>query len=653
MNLSNLIFGRPLETSAEQDHRIGVAAGIPIFGLDGLTSAAYGPEQTMALLIPLGLIGMQRHLLPIFSAILTLLVILYFSYRQTITAYPNGGGSYTVATENLGDMAGLFAAAALMIDYILTAAVGVSAGVTALVSAVPELHKHQLGLCLLILAIIVGVNLRGVKESGAAFMLPTLLFVGTLLSTVVVGILHSIAAHGHPTPLALPPPAPAPTMQLLTTWLLMKAFAGGCAAMTGVEAVSNGVTAFKEPKSANANRALTVIIGVLVVLLWGLSYMAKVYGVSAMPDPDAHNYQSVLSIEVAAVFGRGWFYFLTMGSVLGALAFSANTAFAGFPRLARAIAMRDYFPHVFLVRGRRLLFTYGIYVLAGLTALLLIIFDGVTDRLIPLYAIGAFLAFTLSQAGMVRHWMRCDDPHRHIKMFLNGLGAVATGITLLVVLVAKFEKGAWMTAILVPLLIAMMLAIKRHYASVAVEVEEPCPMRTANLEAPIVVIPMARRNKIAEKALRFGMTLSPLVKVVHVDSDDEDADAVDRMWQDMVIAPLRAAGLPEPELITVKSSYRTIISPLIDVVLRLEEQYPHVKIAVILPELVVRRWWEYFLHNQRVQFLKLALLVKGKQRIVVVNIPWYLGLGTDAENNSPDRSFGELKDELPAQTAAH
>lgn len=625
MNLSNLIFGRPLETTAEQDHRIGVSAGIPIFGLDGLTSAAYGPEQTMSLLIPIGLVGMQHYLLPIFSAILVLLVTLYFSYRQTITAYPNGGGSYTVATENLGDMAGLFAAAALMIDYILTAAVGVSAGVTALVSALPVLHPHQLGLCLLILGIIVVVNLRGVKESGLAFMLPTFLFVGTLLVTVIVGCVEGLVFHGQPTALAIPPPAPPRTMTYLTLWLLMKAFAGGCAAMTGVEAVSNGVTAFREPKSINANRALSVIIGVLVVLLFGLAYVAKLYGVSAMADPTAHGYQSVLSIEVAAVFGRGWFYFLTMGSVLAALAFSANTAFAGFPRLARAIAMRDYFPHVFLVRGRRLLFTYGIYVLAGLTAILLVAFDGVTDRLIPLYAIGAFLAFTLSQAGMVRHWIRhTEAPHRNVKIFLNGLGALTTGVTMLVVLVAKFASGAWMTAVLVPLLITIMLSIKQHYASVAAEVEDPLPLRTTNLEPPIVVIPMARWNKIAEKALRFALTISPTVKVVHVDSDDEDADAVDRMWHEMVLQPLRAAGLQEPELISVKSSYRTILSPVMGVVLRLEELYPQVKIAVLLPELVVRRWWEYFLHNQRVQLLKLMLLVKGKERIVVVNIPWYL-----------------------------
>jgi amino acid transporter len=547
---------------------------------------------------------------------------LYFSYRQTITAYPNGGGSYTVASENLGDGAGLFAAAALMIDYILTAAVGVSAGVTALVSAVPRLHPHQLLLCLVILAVIVIVNMRGVKESGFAFMLPTFMFVGTLLVTIAFGVFHVLASGGHPIAVAAPPPALPATMRYLTIWLLMKAFASGCAAMTGVEAVSNGVTAFKEPRSGNANRALTVIIGVLIVLLFGLSYVAKAYGVSAM-DSNAADYQSVLSIEVAAVFGRGWFYFVTMASVLAALSFSANTAFADFPRMARAIALRDYLPHVFLVKGRRLLFSHGIYALTGFTALILIIFDGVTDRLIPLYAIGAFLAFTLSQAGMVKHWLKCkDEKHRNIKMFLNGLGAVATGITLVVVLVAKFVAGAWVTAILVPLLIGVMLAIKRHYDRVAVEVADCIPLNVVGIEPSIVVIPMARWDKITEKALRFGMSMSPTLKVLHVDSDD--TDTLGNVWHDMVLAPLRKASLPEPELITVKSSYRTIISPLMDYVLQLEDENPGRKIAVLLPELVVQHWWENLLHNQRVQLLKVLLLLRGNQRIVVVNIPWYL-----------------------------
>ena len=632
MSIFDVLFGKPLATSAEHDEHIGVAAGVPIFGLDGLTSAAYGPEAAMTLLIPLGLAGVSLYLLPIFGCILTLLTILYLSYRQTIQAYPNGGGSFTVASENLGDHAGLLAAAALMIDYILTAAVGISAGVTALVSAAegskygPMLHHSQLLLCLLILAAIAIVNMRGVKETGAVFMTPTFLFVGTLLTTIGVGAYHALAMHGHPLALSAPPPPvsnPLRTLKpLLMIWLLMKAFSNGCAAMTGVEAVSNGVTAFKEPRSKNANHTLTVIIFILIILLFGLSYVARAYGVTAM-DPDATNYQSVLSIEVAAVFGRGWFYFLTMGGVLAALSFSANTAFADFPRMARAIAGKDYLPHVFLLKGRRLLFSHGIYALTGFTALILILFNGVTDRLIPLYAIGAFLAFTLSQSGMVMHWHKTTDaPHRHVKMFVNGLGAVATGISLLIILVTKFMYGAWVTALLVPFLIVLMMMVKRHYVRVKGETEDPTPLRLTGLEPPIVVIPMARWDKITEKAMRFGMLMSPIVKVVHVDSDD--SDALGCVWDKMVIKPVRDHNMAEPELITVKSDYRTIISPLMDYVLRLEDENPGRKIAVLLPELVVRHWWENLLHNQRVQLLKLLLLLKGNQRIVVVNIPWYL-----------------------------
>ncbi len=625
MTFADLVIGKPLATHAEHEAHIGVTAGIPIFGLDGLTSAAYGPEAAMALLIPLGLIGVQHYLLPIFAAILTLLVILYLSYRQTIEAYPNGGGSYTVASENLGAGAGLLAAAALMIDYILTAAVGISAGVTALVSAIPRLQPHQLAFCLLILAIIAIVNMRGVKESGFAFMLPTFLFVSTLLVTIGFGIYHVVTAGGHPAAITAPPPPITmgeSLRPLMLVWLLMKAFSNGCAAMTGVEAVSNGTTAFREPRSKNASRTLTVIIAILFALLLGLSYVARAYGITAM-DPDQPHYQSVLSITVAAVFGRGWFYFLTMGAVLAALSFSANTAFADFPRMARTVAAQDYMPHVFLVRGRRLLFNHGIYALTGFTAVILIIFDGVTDRLIPLYAIGAFMAFTLSQAGMVRHWIKYkDEKHRKVKMFFNGLGALATGATLIVVLVTKFLAGAWVTAILVPMIIGIMLGIKRHYTRVKRDTADPTPLRMTGLEQPIVVIPMARWDKITEKAMRFGMLMGSEVKVVHVDSDDADALAV--VWHDMVLTPMRAVNHPEPELITVKSTYRTILSPLMDYVLKLERENPGRKVAVLLPELVVRHWWENLLHNQRVQLLKVMLLLRGNQRIVVVNIPWYL-----------------------------
>ncbi len=624
MAFIDVLLGRPLATSEERAEHIGVAAGIPIFGLDALTSAAYGPEQALYLLIPLGLYGVH-YLLPIIVSILILLVIVFFSYRQTIAAYPNGGGSYTVATENLGTRAGLVAAAALMIDYILTAAVGISAGVTAINSALPKFAPYQLEMCLLILVLLVVVNLRGVKDTGAAFILPTFLFIGTLIALVAVGVFKTFAAGGHPSPVATMPPALPQTVKYLGLWMLMKAFSSGCAAMTGVEAVSNGVMAFGEPRAKKAQITLTVIIAILIVLLYGTAWLATHYRIMAM-DPDQPGYQSLLSLLVAAVFGRGWFYFVTMGSVFLALALSANTAFADFPRLVRAIALNDYLPHVFILRGRRLLFSHGVYALSGFTAIILILFRGVTDRLIPLYAIGAFLAFTLSQAGMVVHWRKEDASHkgRNWHMFVNGVGAVATGITTMIVLASKFASGAWVTALLVPALIGIMWGVRRHYSRVNMEMADPTPLRLTNLEQPLVVIPMARWDKITEKALRFGLLMSKEIKVVHIHTDQEGEDGLDAIWDEKVKGPITEAGLSQPQLVTIDSTYRLTISPLMDYILRLENDNPGRKVAVLLPELVVKHWWENLLHNQRVQLLKLLLLVRGNQRIVVVNIPWYL-----------------------------
>ena len=610
MSFADSIIGRPLATSEERAEHIGVAAGIPIFGLDGLTSAAYGPEAAMTLLIPLGVGGVEYGW-RIIAAILILLTIVYFSYRQTIAAYPGGGGSYTVATENLGEKPGLLAAAALMIDYILTAAVGISAGVTALTSAVPSLQPHTLLICLVILAMLAIVNMRGVKDTGAAFILPTFLFVGTLLTLIAVGMWKAVAAGGHPIPVAsVPAPLPA-TVGALGTWMLLKAFASGCAAMTGVEAVSNGVMAFGEPRVKRAQRTLTVIIGILMVLLFGIAYLAKVYQVMPM-DPDANGYQSLLSLLVTVVFGRNWFYYLTMGSVLLALALSANTAFADFPRLTRAIATHDYLPHVFILRGRRLLYSHGIYALTGFTAVILILFGGVTDRLIPLYAIGAFLAFTLSQAGMVVHWLRMEKHRgRMWHAFVNGIGAVATGLTTIVVLLAKFTAGAWVTALLVPALIGIMWVVKRHYSRVKREMADMTPLNLVNLQEPIVVIPMARWDRITEKAMRFGLLLSKEIKVVHVHSDDE-AGSLDEVWDEHVMAPIKKEGLQEPELVIIPSSYRFVINPLMDYILELEQQNPGRKVAVILPELVVRHWWENALHNQTGAVAEVAAAGEGE-----------------------------------------
>jgi amino acid transporter len=623
MSFIDSLLGRPLATSEERAEHIGVAGGIPIFGLDALTSAAYGPETALSLLIPLGLMGIH-YIVPIISAILILLVIVYFSYRQTIAAYPGGGGSYTVATENLGTGPGLLAAAALMVDYILTAAVGISAGVEAVVSDQQWLLPHRLMLCLVILGALALVNMRGVKDTGAAFIIPTFLFVGTLLISIGVGTFHVFASGGHPAPLADMPHPLSATMGYLTLWLLLKAFSNGCAAMTGVEAVSNGVMAFREPRAKQAQRTLTVIIGILIILLFGIAWLAKKYQIMAM-DPTNPHYQSLLSLIVMAVFGRGWFFHITMWSVFLALCLSANTAFADFPRLTRAIALNDYLPHVFVLRGRRLLFSAGIYALTALTAILLIMFKGRTDWLISLYAIGAFLAFTLSQAGMVMHWKKHQGEHkgRHWHMFVNGTGAIATGITTIIVLVAKFTSGAWVTALLIPTLIVLMVVVKQHYTRVKGDVVEMSPLNLSNMQEPLVVIPMARWDRMTEKAMRFGMLLSKEIRVVNVEGADGEQSLVD-IWEENVLKPIRDKGIPEPELISLHSSFRLVISPLMDYILEIESQNPDRKITVLLPELVVRHWWEYLLHNQRVQLLKVLLLLKGKQRIIVVNIPWYL-----------------------------
>lgn len=620
MPLFDLVIGKPLATSEERAEHIGPIAGIPVFGLDALSSAAYGPEAALTLLIPLGLMGIG-DIVPISCAIIGLLAIVFISYLQTIDAYPNGGGSYTVASENLGAKAGLLAAAALMIDYILNSAVGISAGVGALVSAFPALQPHTLALCLTILSLLTLINVRGVKDTGVAFLIPTYLFVGTLLLVILVGAARAFSADGHPVPVVEPPRLPV-SGSMLSLWLLAKVFASGCTAMTGVEAVSNGVNAFREPTQKNAKRTLTIIIILLMIFLAGIALLCRAYSIGAT-DPGAAGYQSTLSQLTAAVMGRGWFYYVTIGSILAVLSLSANTSYADFPRLTRAIAMNDYLPHVFKVRGRRLLYSHGIIALVGFTALLLIIFGGVTDRLIPLFAIGAFLAFTLSQVGMVVHWKRAGGKGMIRRMAINGLGAVATGATLVIVLVAKFTEGAWITAILIPVLIITMSAVKRHYDRVAREIAVDCPMRIENLAEPLVIVPLDRWTRITEKALRFALKISDQIQAVHVDAED-CCDAVRRMWQQDVVAPLSESGKTIPELVLLPSPYRFVLMPLVEHILKVEHDHPDRQIAVLVPELVVKHWWEAPLHNQRAQLLKLLLLVRGNQRIMVINIPWYL-----------------------------
>lgn len=621
MNILDLIVGKPIPTSDERAEQIGPAKGIPIFGLDGLSSAAYGPEAALSLLIPLGLLGVG-YIVPVSAAIITLLVIVYFSYRQTIAAYPGGGGSYTVARYNLGAFPSLLAAAALLTDYILTAAVGISAGVGALVSAFPSLLPHTVAFCVAILFIVTIVNLRGVREAGVAFMLPTYLFVGTLIITIVGGLVRVVLAGGHPMPVTPPPPPPA-VKEAVSLWLLLKVFSSGCTALTGVEAVSNGVKAFREPAVKNAQRTLTIIIALLALLLAGISYLVKIYGIAAT-DPGAPGYQSLLSMLIAAVFGKGIFYYLTMASILLVLSLSANTAFADFPRLCKAIAQNNYLPHAFGYRGRRLVYTYGIVVLAVLTGALLIMFGGVTDRLIPLYAVGAFLAFTLSQFGMVVHWKKNRGPHWLKSAFVNGLGGFVTGVTVVVVLVAKFVEGAWITLLFIPLLVFFFRAVRRHYHSVVVATTSCIPVIPANhARPPIVVVPVDRWSRVCKQALEFASRLSPEIIGVHVEPG-EHSELLRDDWERYVCKPFRDSSAQPPQFDILPSPYRFVIVPLVKYILNLSEKNPDRRIVVVIPELVEDRWYEYFLHNQRGRLLEWTLLVRGNPRIFTVSSPYYL-----------------------------
>ncbi|HTD44404.1 MAG TPA: APC family permease [Bryobacteraceae bacterium] len=620
MDIVDLLLGRPLATEDEKAERIGPAKGIPIFGLDALSSAAYGPEAALTILIPLGMAGIA-YILPISISIVILLGIVYFSYRQTIQAYPQGGGSYTVASENLGTWAGLLAAASLMIDYVLTAAVGISAGVGALVSAVPSIQPYTLAMCLGILLVLTLVNLRGIQETGAIFLAPTYVFIACLLGMIAIGVGKALLAGGSPMPVVAPPKlSGAP--QAAGAWLFLRAFSSGCTAMTGVEAVSNGVMAFKEPTYKYAQQTLTIIIGILMIMLLGIAYLVPAYGVAATP-PGGPGYESVLSQLLGAITGKGAYYWVSIASIMVVLSLSANTAFADFPRLSRAIARNGFLPHGLTLRGRRLVYSQGVYALAILAGVLLTIFGGVTDRLIPLYAVGAFLAFTLSQAGMVVHWKRTGGAGAVKSMFLNGLGALATAVTVAVVLIAKFTEGAWITVLLIPVMMLMMRGVKAHYDRVEQETKREGPVDTTDIRPPIVVIPLERWNAVAEEALRLAWSMSQDIRILHIECG-EDTEILCQRYADLVEVPARKAGLPVPELVLLESPYRFVVRPILDYALQLEKTNPDRHLAVLIPELVESRWYYFLLHNNRSQALKALLLFNGDQRITVVNIPWYL-----------------------------
>ncbi len=479
-------------------------------------------------------------------------------------------------------------------------------------------------MCIGILIVITILNLRGVREAGTFFAVPTYLFLGTILITIAVGVVRVVLSGGHPAPVVAPPP-PSAAVQAMTYWLLLKVFASGCTALTGVEAVSNGVKAFREPTVKNAQRTLTVIIFLLAVLLAGISYLVKVYGIAAT-DPGQPGYQSVLSMLSAVVFGKGMFYYLTIGSILVVLSLSANTAFADFPRLCRAIAQNNYLPHVFAYRGRRLVYTYGIAVLALLCGGVLILFGGITDRLIPLYAVGAFLAFTLSQVGMVVHWKKNRGPHWLKSAFVNGLGGFVTGITTCVVLVAKFVEGAWITLLFIPATIFIFVLVRRHYHEVKMLTSCCLPVDAAGLsKPPLAVIAVDRWSNITRQGIEFAARLSPDVIAVHVEPN-EHSELLQSEWEHYVVKPFRAIDKEPPELHFLPSPYRFVIIPFVQFVLELSRKHPDRSIVVVIPELVEDKWFAInFLHNQRGRLLQWVLLARGNERIFSVSAPWYVG----------------------------
>jgi amino acid transporter len=620
MPLKELLFGRRLRTEEEQSEQIGLSSGIPVVGLDALASAAYGPEAALTLLLPLGTLAVV-YIGPITILIIAVLFSVAVSYRQTIEAYPQGGGSYTVAKENLGTAPGLLAASALCIDYVLNVAVAISAGVGALVSAVPALLSYTLPLCLIILIFLTIVNLRGVRSAGLVFMFPTYLFIGCLGITIFGGIVKTLLAHGHPIPVDQLPKIASST-SMATAWLLMRAFASGCTALTGVEAVSNAVPIFREPRIPLARRTLAIIVAILAFLIAGVAILSHSYGITATP-PGQAGYQSVLSQMVIAVSGRGAFYFVSMAAILLVVSLSADTSFTDFPRVCRLLALDQYLPAVFAHRGRRLVYSYGIVVLSLLSGILLLIFGGITDRLIPMFAVGAFTAFTLSQLGMVFHWRRSREPHAARSLLLNGTGAVITGVTLVIITISKFLDGAWLTILVIPLLILLFIALRRREDRIAREIDDVGPLKIPHLTPPIIVIPMQRLDALARKALWFAFGLSPDIRAVQILAEEMKTQDFSHHWRDLVERPAHEAGYNPPKLVVVLSAYREYFGPLLGYIKNLSAAHPGRSIAVIVPEFVEKRWYHFFFPH-RAALLKNLLHLRGGPHVVIIDTPWYL-----------------------------
>lgn len=669
--LKRLIIGRALRTEQAAHERLSKKTALAVFSSDALSSTAYATEEillVLAVAAAFGQAGAFRYVVPISIGIAVLLVIVAISYRQTIHAYPSGGGAYIVAKENLGTNAGLVAGASLLVDYVLTVAVSIAAGVAAITSMVQGtryawLDNHKVILCLIFIAFIAIANLRGVRESGALFAGPTYAFLISFLFMIVYG-LYSYFTYGG----AAPVPgveeiktAEGYKLQPLTLFLILGAFSNGCAALTGIEAISNGVPAFKKPEARNAATTLIVMAALLTTMFLGTSVLAYLYGVHP------HESETVIS-QFARIMFTGpmsWFYYVVQIATALILVLAANTSFADFPRLGSLLARDRFLPRQFATRGDRLVFSNGIVILAIFASLLVIVFAGDTSRLIPLYAVGVFLSFTLSQSGMVRHWLKgraqtregngkparrhesnthlsessvnreslpdaeleasdqrgstfvtnevTDDVHWKKSIAINAVGAVATFIVLCVFIATKFIHGAWIVVVVIPLLVFMFRAIHKHYLGVAKQ------LSTEGLEAlrPIkhaVIVPISGIHRGVVSALQYAQSIAPNhVQAVYVDFDEEATAKLREKWERW------GAGV---KLVVLPSPYRELTRPLLRYITRLERKNGNDIVTVLLPEFVPAKWWQHLLHNQSSLMLKGALLFK--KGVIVTSVPYHL-----------------------------
>ncbi|MDF0643358.1 MAG: APC family permease [Nitrospira sp.] len=606
MILKRWLVGDPLKTAQAAHERLSKTIALAVFSSNAISSVAYATEEILLVLILAGSAALVWSI-PVSLAILFLVIVLTISYRQIIYEYPEGGGAYIVARSNLGDMPALIAAAALMIDYVLTVAVSVAAGVAAITSAIPSLYAHRAALGLTAILFIVVVNLRGVRESGKFFAVPTYSAIGALGLLVLIGTIQSLAGSDPSRLSGSTPTTSGGSLENLTVFLILRSFAAGCAAVTGMEVISNGVKAFRHPESKNAATTMVWMSGILASLFIGISWLAYHYGITA------NDHETVVSQLARLTFGTGVIYYTIQVGTMLLLVLAANSAFAGFPHLSSILARDGFMPHQMATFGDRLVFSNGIIILGFFACLLLVIFQGDTHALIPLYAIGVFVSFTLSQAGMVRRWLIKKGHHWRKKLIVNGVGAVATGIATVIIASTKFIQGAWIVFLLVALLIMMFRGIRSHYQAVADQVMLSRDARPPRPRRNLVLIPIGAVNKAVVRAVDYARSRGGEVRAVLIDVDKEETALVEIKWAQW------GCGVP---LVVLPSPYRSILRALLDYVEENLDKDPDCWITVVLPEILPARWWQNILHNQRALLLKASLLFRD--RVILTDVPFHL-----------------------------